>query len=104
VIADAIKRIAATEAEARQARHDAEEAARRSIEEAEKAGGRTIEAVLERARSEIGYLVNISDKKAAQHADELADKTANRRAILIARAEGRLERTAQFIVERIVNG
>jgi hypothetical protein len=104
VIADAIKRIAVTEADVRQAKLDTEELAAHIIEEAEKAGVRTIQAVLERAESEIAHLTRVSDQMAARRAGELASKTANRRAILRARADGRLEKTAQFIVERVVNG
>jgi vacuolar-type H+-ATPase subunit H len=104
VITNDIKRICATEADVRQAKIDTEELARHIIGEAEKAGERTIQAVLERAESEIGYLVNASDQKAARRVSEIASKTANRKAILTARAEGRLDRTAQSIAERIVNG
>jgi vacuolar-type H+-ATPase subunit H len=104
VITDAIKRIGATEADVRQAKLDTEELARHIIEEAEKAGERTIKAVHERAETEIAHLMRVSDQVGARRASELASKTANRRAILTARADGRLEKTSQFIVERIVNG
>jgi vacuolar-type H+-ATPase subunit H len=93
-----------TEANVRQAKRDTEDLARHIIEEAEKAGERTIQAILERAESEIEQLTHAADQLAARRAGELASKTANRRAILTARAEGRLERTSLYIVERIVNG
>ena len=100
---EAIKSISAAEDEARQAKLRAQQNAREAIEEAEKAGREAIASMKIRAESEIAHLKRAADQKAAEQAVELASTTANRQATLRARAEGRLDRAAQLIVERIVN-
>jgi len=100
---EAIKSIGQAEDGARQARLLAQQKARESIEAAEKAGKEAVASTLARAESEIAELKRTSDRNAAEQAQELASKTANRQATLRARAEGRLQKAAQLIVERIVN-
>jgi len=100
---DAIKIIAEAEEEARQAHLHAREKAARSVADAEKAGEEAVAATLARAELEIAGLKRLSDQKATERAVELASTTANRQATLRARAEGRLEKAAALIVERIVS-
>ena len=100
---DAIKIIAEAEEEARQARLLAQEKAAKSVAEAEKAGEESVASTLACAELEIAGLKRLSDQKATELAVELASTTANRQATLRARAEGRLEKAAAFIAERIVN-
>ena len=100
---EAIKSISAAEDEARQAKLRASLKAREDVEKTEKSGKDAIAAMVDRAESEIAELKRVSDQKAAEQATELASKTANRQATLRARAEGRLDKAAQIIVERIVN-
>jgi len=100
--ADAIKSIGEAEEEARKARIYAQEKAALLVIEAEKAGQETVEATLARAELEIADLGRLSDQKAREEAVELASWAANRQATLRARAEGRLDKAAELIVERIL--
>ena len=100
---EAIKSISEAEDEARQAKLRAQQKARETVEAAEKSGKEALASTLARAESEIAQLKRTADQKAAEHAVELASTTANRQATLRARAEGRLDKAAQLIVERIVN-
>ena len=100
---DAIKSISAAEEDARQAKAAAVLSARAAVEAAEKAGKEAVASSVDRAETEIARLKRAADQQAADKAIELASTTANRQAALRARAEGRLEKAAQFIVERIVN-
>ena len=99
---EAIKSISEAEEEARQAKLRAHQKSREIIEEAEKAGREKIALSVARAESEIADLKRTADQKAAEQAVELASTTANRQATLRARAEGRFDKAAQLIVERIV--
>ena len=100
---EAIKSISAAEDEARQAKLLAQQIAREAIENVEKAGKETIASMVDRVESEIADLKRAADQKAEDQADEIASHTANRQATLHARAESRLDKAAQLIVERIVN-
>ena len=100
---EAIKQISAAEDEARQAVLRAQQKARESVKEVEIAGKEAIAAMITRAESEVAHLKRTADQKAADQAIELASTTANRQATLRARAEGRIDRAAMLIVERIVN-
>jgi V/A-type H+-transporting ATPase subunit G/H len=100
---EAIKSIGAAEDEARQAKISAQQKAREDVEEAEKNGKESLASMVANAESEIAELNLTFDQKAATQAAEIVSTTANRQATLRARAEGRLEKAAQLIVERIVN-
>ena len=100
---DAIKRVSAAEEEARQAKLLAQQKAQLAFEEAEKKGKETIASMSIRAESEIAQLKRAADQKAADQAVELKSTTDNRQATVRARAEGRLDKAAKLIVERIVN-
>ena len=100
---EAIKSISAAEDEARQAVLQAQQKAQKSIEEAEKAGKESIASMAQRAELEIAQLKRAADQKAEEQAIELASTTANRQATLRARAEGRIDKAAQLIIERIVS-
>ena len=100
---EAIKSISAAEDEARQAKLHAHEKAQEMIELAKATGKESVASMIQRAETEIAQLKRTADQQAAQQAVELASKTANRQATLRARAEGRIEKAARLIVERIVN-
>ncbi|MCL2401562.1 MAG: hypothetical protein FWC90_02840 [Oscillospiraceae bacterium] len=100
---DAIKKIQAAEDEGRESIILAREKARETINSAEEEGEQALDAARVRAESEIAELVRGYDQQAAEVARELAETTANRQAMLRARAEGRLEKAAAFIVERIMD-
>ena len=99
---DALKKIKTTEDEGRAAIAAAREKAREVVDNAEEAGMQTLDLTRLRAESEIAELMRAYDQQAAEIARELAATTANRQAMLRARAEGRLEKAAAFIVERIM--
>ena len=100
---DAIKSISEAETEARQAKTRAQQAAEQIVADAEKAGKESLTSMNARAESEIATLIRKADLEAEEHAKELASTTANRQATLRARAESRLDKAAQLIIERIVN-
>ena len=100
---EAIKSISAAEEDARQAGLRAAERAREAVFDAEKAGKEAIASMTERVDAEIARLKRDADRKASADAVELASTTANRQATLRARAEGRLDKAARLIIERIVN-
>ena len=100
---EAIKSISAAEDEARQAKLEAQQKAREAIEAAEKSGKAAVASAVARAETETADLKHLADQKAAENAVELASTTANRQATLRARAESRLDKAAQLIIERIVN-
>ena len=100
---EAIKSISAAEDEARQAKNRAQQKSEEAIEEAERTGKDSVSSVVKRAESEIASLIRSADQEAAEQAIELASTTANRQATLRARAEGRIDKAAMLIVERIVN-
>ena len=99
---EAIKSISAAEDEARLAKSQAIQRAQDAIVETEKNGKESVGAMIKRAETEVAQLIRSADKQAEQQAVELASTTANRQATLRARAEGRLDKAARFIVERIV--
>ena len=100
---EAIRSISLVEDEARQAVLRAQQKSFEEIEEAEKTGKESIASMKIRVESEITRLKRAADQQAAHQATELASTTANRQATLQARAEGRIDKAAQLIVERIVN-
>ena len=101
---DAIKTISDAEDKARLAILAARRDAALAIEQVEKEGQETVSATVARAKNEIAHLMRASDAKAAEDAKELVSNTANRRAALRARAESRLDKAAEVILERIVKG
>ena len=98
-----MKSIIAAEEEALEIKLLAQKEAQAAIEEAEKTGKEKVAATLASAGEEITHLKRLADQKAAGQAVELASTTANRQATIRARAERRLDETAQMIVERIQN-
>jgi V/A-type H+-transporting ATPase subunit G/H len=101
---EAIKSISEAEERAKKARQEAQQNARKAIDDAHKAGNDSVEATIERAESEVAALKRAADAKAAESAKELLSTTANKRAAIKARAEGRLDAAAGIIIERIVGG
>jgi len=100
---DALKKISLAEDNARQAILYAQKKAREAIESAELAGREGIASAVSRAETMITQLKRTADRKAAESAVDLASTTANRQAAIRVRAEGRLDKAAELIVERIVN-
>ena len=98
---DLINEVCLVERDALEAIGLAERQAADMVAEAHLAGRDGVDATLARAASEIAHLIRASDHKATEEAAKLASATANRLATLRARAERRLEGTAELILQYI---
>ena len=101
---EALETIALSEEKARQIRSAAGTDVKKALREAEDAAAAMIAAAEEKADAEIKELTRKADEKAKENAAALAASTRNREAAMRAHAEKRMERVADGIVERIVNG
>ncbi len=101
---EALDTIALAEENARQIRAAAGTEANRMLREAEDAVTVMIAAAESKAEEEIRELTRKADEKAKEDAAVLASNTRNRQAAMKAHADQRMEKVAQSIVERIVNG
>ena len=100
----ALKIIVAAEEVARQSELETQEKVQQALEATEFTGKEAITATLLNAENEVVHLIRLTDQKATDEAKALASKTANRQAAQRARAERLLEKAAEHILERIVNG
>ena len=101
---EAIAAVEKAEADAARLKADTEQEVRRGSAAAEAEGKQAIEAARKRAAEVLKGVNAKADEKAAADAKELWSGTENRKAALRARAEGRLDKAAARIAERIVNG
>jgi vacuolar-type H+-ATPase subunit H len=101
---ESLEQVLAAEEEARHEKQKAETKAESAINETINSGKKTIAQTLSRAEIETAHLIRATDQKATDEARVLASKTANRQAMQRARAERLLDKAADFIYERIVNG
>ncbi|NCB51743.1 MAG: hypothetical protein EOM54_07680 [Clostridia bacterium] len=77
----------------------------RAAEAAAEAEGRaSIAAAVKKAENELRESLDKADAEAISAAKQMADDTENKIAAMRASAEGRLDKAASLIVERIVNG
>lgn len=101
---DAIASIAQAEDAAKVAVSYAEAQAKQMAADAEAAGKASIEAAVAKAESEIAELKRRTEQKAQGDAEKLSGTIENRKAVLRAAAEAKLEAAAALVVERIVKG
>lgn len=101
---EALDTIALAEEKARQIRAAAGTEADKILREADDAVTVMVAAAEGKADDEIRELMRKADEKAKEDAEVLASNTRNRQAAMKARADQRMEKAAQSIVERIVNG
>ena len=101
---DAITSITQAEAAAKSTLAAAEARTRQMTAEAEASGKAAVEAALKKAGDELAQLRTLADKKASETAKNVSDENENRKAVLRAKAEKNLDRAANLVVERIVNG
>ena len=100
---EAIYNIAQAEAEGKAAVAAAEQKAKGLIAEAESAGKASVEAAIAKAEGELAELrVKAAEKQRAE-ALRLADELETKKAVLLAKAEAKLDKAASLVVERIVN-
>ena len=100
---EAIYNIAQAEAEGKAAVAAAEQKAKSMIAEAENAGKASVEAAIAKADEELKELRVKSAEMEKAAADKLADELETKKAVLLAKAEAKLDGAASLGVERIVN-
>ena len=100
---EAISNIAQAEAQAKNAVAGAEARAKQLAADAESAGKLAVEATVQKAEAELTELGRQVDEKAQAQAESLAAELENQKAVLRAKAEGKLDAAAALVVERIVN-
>lgn len=100
---EAIAAITGTEEKVRQMKSDALAEAKRSAAQAQALGEEAIASAIKKADAEIAELMKKAEEKATADASELAQSNENRKAAMRARADVRLDKAAELIVERIVN-
>lgn len=101
---EALDTIALAEEKARQIRAAAGTEANKILRQAEEDVTVMVAAAEGKAEDEIRELMRKADEKAKEDAAVLASTTRNRQAAMRAHAEQKMEKVAQGIVERIVNG
>lgn len=100
---EAITAITEAEERARQKKADAAADAKRKIAQAVSDGEAAVEAAAQKADAEISAKMRQAEEKAKADASELAGSNENKKASMRVRAESRLDKAAELIVERIVN-
>ena len=99
----AILTISDAEEHAKELKGEAETTAKERLAEAESAGRQAVDAAADKAAAELKELQAKADDKAKAEACELSATTENKKASLRARAEDRIDKAAELVVERIVN-
>ena len=100
---EAILAITKAEDKTRQLRNDAQAEAKRLIAQAQEDGEASVLAAAKKADEEIAELMRKAEEKAKADASELAQSNENKKAAMRVKAEKRLDKAAELIVERIVN-
>ena len=100
---EAIKAISEAEEKARLTKAEAAAISKKLIEEAEEKGVLAIEDAKKKAEEEIRDLKRRAGDKAREDARELSRKTENRKASMLVKADGRMDKAVSLVIERIVN-
>jgi V/A-type H+-transporting ATPase subunit G/H len=100
---NAILTISEAEENAKKIKAEADAQAKERLAAAEKAGLAAVDAAVEKAAAELKELQSKADDKARAEAESLSATTENKKASLRARAEDRIDKAAELVVERIVN-
>ena len=101
---EALKQVITAEEDAYIEKLEIEKKAQLAIDETIKSGEESIAATLARAEVESIHFQRAADQKATDEARDKASRTANRQAMLRAKAERLLDTATNYIYERIVNG
>ena len=99
---ETIVAISETEEKARRMKAEAALDAKRSIAEAKMRGEAMVEEAIKRAEAELAEMSKESDEAAMAAARDLAHSGDNKKAVMRARAEKRMDDAVALIVERIV--
>jgi len=100
---DSLVSITQTEERLKQAKVDAAQAAKKRLTDAGAEGEAMIAEAAARAEEEIRELTKKADENVRGSILELAATNENKKAVMKAKAESRMEEAVGFIVERIVN-
>ena len=101
---EAVSLITEAESAAKALVAEAETRAKQMISDAENDGRAAVTAAGEKAERELTELKKQVGSKAVAEAGRLSESTENSKAELRARAEKQIDRAADLVVERIVNG
>lgn len=100
---EAIKAISDSEEKARSIKTDSAALSKRLVAEAEENGKLSVENAKKNAENEVLELKQRASGKAKDEAQELARNTENRKATMLVRAESRVDKAIDLVIERIVN-
>ena len=101
---ESIVSVSETENRMRQKKADAAAAAKKRVAETKAAGEAMVADALKKAEAELLQLQHSADEAAKTEARALADSNETKKAVMRARAENRMDKAVELIVERIVNG
>lgn len=101
---ESIVSVSETENRMRQKKADAAAAAKKRVAETKAAGEVMVADALKKAEAELVQLRHSADEAAKTEARALADNNETKKAVMRARAENRMDKAVELIVERIVNG
>ena len=100
---EAIKAISEAEEKAKAAKIEAAALSKKLIAEAEENGKLAVENAKKIAEEEVRGLKLTASEKAKEEALELARNTENKKATMLVRAESRVDKAIDLVIERIVN-
>ena len=100
---EAIKKVAQTEADAKQRKAEALVAAKKMVSDAQLAGEQTLRSACAEADTKTKELMRQAEERAAGRAAEIAAQSKEECAILRSAAENKLEDAAALIVRRVVS-
>ena len=101
---EAMKSIAAAEERVRQLKSENASDVKRKIAEAIADGEALVAEAVRKADAELALVNASAVSKAKESAQGLAGNSENRKAEMRARAESKMDKASELIVERIVNG
>ena len=101
---DSLISVTQTEEKLRQRKADAAVQAKKRLADARTDGEAAIAAAVKKAAEEINAMAAQVDDSFRAQAGERTSSTENKKAVMRAKAESRMDKAAAFIAERIVNG
>ena len=101
---ESIVAVSETENRMRQMKADAAVSAKKRVAETRAAGEAMVADAVKQAEAELTRLRHSADEAAKTEARALADSNETKKAVMRARAESRMDKAVELIVERIVNG
>lgn len=101
---ESIVSVSNAEEQMRQQKADAAAAAKKRVADAKAAGETLIVEAEKKAELELAELRTQADAQANDVAKSLAESNETKKAVMRARAENRMDKAVELIVERIVNG